>query len=107
MSASVSVDFLLRVAQASLEQQGAIESILSGEGRVLSEAEKEFTAEARGAQRTEEYQVVETPIVAGVLERIYREIAAVRKDFVELRGAKERLEKMLADRVFAFTRKVD
>lgn len=31
----------------------------------------------------------------------------MRGDFVELRGAKERLEKMLADGLFAFTRKVD
>jgi len=31
----------------------------------------------------------------------------VRKDFVELRTAKQQLEKMLADGTFAFTRKVD
>jgi hypothetical protein len=31
----------------------------------------------------------------------------VRSDFVELRSAKQRLEKMLADGLFAFTRKVD
>jgi hypothetical protein len=43
----------------------------------------------------------------GTLLSIHREIAAVRKDFVELRTAKQRLEKMLADGTFAFTQKVD
>ena len=43
----------------------------------------------------------------GTLRSIHREIAAVRSDFVELRSAKQRLEKMLADGLFAFTRKVD
>jgi len=43
----------------------------------------------------------------GTLLSIHSEIAAVRKDFGELRSAKQRLEKMLADGVFAFTRKVD
>jgi len=43
----------------------------------------------------------------GTLLNIHREIAAVRKDFGDLRSAKQRLEKMLADGVFAFTRKVD
>ena len=43
----------------------------------------------------------------GTLLSIHREIAAVRNDFVELRTAKQRLEKMLADGTFAFTRKVD
>ena len=41
-----------------------------------------------------------------VLSSIHREIASVRSDFVELRSAKQRLEKMLADGLFAFTRKV-
>ncbi len=43
----------------------------------------------------------------GTLLSIHREIAAVRKDFVELRTAKQRLEKMQADGTFAFIRKVD
>jgi len=43
----------------------------------------------------------------GTLRSIHREIAAVRSDFVELRSAKQKLEKMLADGLFAFTRKVD
>ena len=43
----------------------------------------------------------------GTLLNIHREIAAVRKDFGELRTAKQRLEKMLADGFFAFARKVD
>ena len=43
----------------------------------------------------------------GTLRSIHREIAAVRGEFVELRSAKQRLEKMLADGLFAFTRKVD
>jgi hypothetical protein len=43
----------------------------------------------------------------GTLRNIHREIAAVRGEFVELRSAKQRLEKMLADGLFAFTRKVD
>jgi hypothetical protein len=42
-----------------------------------------------------------------ILNNIHREIAAVRSSFIELRSAKERLEKMLADGLFAFTRKVD
>lgn len=42
-----------------------------------------------------------------ILEGLHREIAAVRKDFVELRTAKQRLEKMQAEGMFAFTRKVD
>jgi hypothetical protein len=42
-----------------------------------------------------------------ILEGLHREIAAVRSDFVELRTARQRLEKMLADGTFAFTRKVD
>ena len=44
---------------------------------------------------------------SGTLLNIHQEIAAVRKDFSELRSAKQRLEKMLADGLFAFTRKVD
>jgi hypothetical protein len=43
----------------------------------------------------------------GTLRSIHREIAAVRGDFVELRSAKQKLEKMLADGLFAFTRRVD
>ncbi len=43
----------------------------------------------------------------GTLRSIHREIATVRSEFVELRSAKQRLEKMLADGLFAFTRKVD
>ncbi len=43
----------------------------------------------------------------GTLLSIHREIAAVRKDFVELRTAKQRLEKMQAEGMFAFTRRVD
>jgi hypothetical protein len=42
-----------------------------------------------------------------MLAGIHREIAAVRSEFVELRSAKQRLEKMLADGLFAFTQKVD
>jgi hypothetical protein len=42
-----------------------------------------------------------------MLAGIYREIAGVREDIGELRTAKQRLEKMLADGMFAFTRKVD
>ena len=45
--------------------------------------------------------------VLEMLVEIHREIAAVRSEFVELRSAKQRLEKMLADGLFAFTRKVD
>src|SRR5207249_6338401 len=44
---------------------------------------------------------------SGTLLNIHREIAAVRKDFGELRSAKQRLEKMVADGVFGFTAKVD
>lgn len=42
-----------------------------------------------------------------MLQGIHREIAAVRAEFGSLRQAKERLEGMLADGLFAFTRKVD
>jgi len=42
-----------------------------------------------------------------MLSRIFGEIAAVRKEHGELRTAKQRLEKMVADGMFAFTRKVD
>ena len=42
-----------------------------------------------------------------VLRSIHHEITAVRTEFGELRTAKQRLEKMLADGMFAFTRKVD
>jgi hypothetical protein len=42
-----------------------------------------------------------------MLAGIYREIAGVRQDYGETRCAKQRLEKMLADGMFAFTRKVD
>src|SRR6185295_5977274 len=45
--------------------------------------------------------------VAEILAGIHSEIAAVRKDFGELQSAKQRLEQMLADGVFAFTGKVD
>ena len=41
------------------------------------------------------------------LVSIHREIAAVRQDYTELRTAKQRLEKMLAEGMFAFTRKID
>lgn len=43
----------------------------------------------------------------GTLRSIHREIAAVRSEVVELRTAKQRLEKMLADGLFAFTQRVD
>jgi hypothetical protein len=43
----------------------------------------------------------------GTLKNIHREIARVGKDVEDLRTAKQRLEKMLADGMFAFTRKVD
>jgi len=43
----------------------------------------------------------------GTLRGIHREIAAVRSEFVELRSAKQQLERMLAEGLFAFTRKVD
>jgi hypothetical protein len=42
-----------------------------------------------------------------MLAGMRQEIAAVRQEHGELRSAKQRLEKMLADGVFAFTRKVD
>src|SRR5262249_19830068 len=45
--------------------------------------------------------------VREMLRAIHEEIAAVRSEFGELRSAKRRLEKMLAEGVFAFTRKVD
>jgi hypothetical protein len=41
------------------------------------------------------------------LVSIHREIAAVRQDYTELRTAKQRLEKMLAEGMFAFTRRID
>jgi hypothetical protein len=41
------------------------------------------------------------------LVSIHREISAVREGYAELRTAKQRLEKMLAQGMFAFTRKVD
>lgn len=41
------------------------------------------------------------------LLEIHREIAAVRQDFTELRTARQRLEKMLADGLFKFTQQVD
>ena len=41
------------------------------------------------------------------LLEIHREIAAVRQDFTELRTARQRLEKMLADGMFKFTQQVD
>ena len=43
----------------------------------------------------------------GTLRSIHREISAVRSEFVELRSAKQQLERMLAEGLFAFTRKVD
>jgi hypothetical protein len=42
-----------------------------------------------------------------ILSEIREEIAAVRGQFVELRTSKERLERMFADGLFGFTRKVD
>jgi hypothetical protein len=45
--------------------------------------------------------------VREMLAGVHREVAAVRGEVVELRSAKERLEKMLADGLFAFTQKVD
>src|SRR4029078_9745874 len=44
---------------------------------------------------------------SGTLLNIHQEIAAVRKDFGELRSAKQRLQKMLTEGMFAFIRKVD
>ena len=52
-------------------------------------------------------RLASTSCSPGVLENLHREIAAVRKDYVQLRTAKQRLEQMLADGMFAFTRKVD
>ena len=42
-----------------------------------------------------------------MLAGIRKEIAEVRSEFVELRSAKERLEKMQAQGLFGFTRRVD
>jgi hypothetical protein len=44
---------------------------------------------------------------SNTLLSIHREIDAVRKDYVQLRTAKQRLEQMLTDGMFAFSRKVD
>jgi hypothetical protein len=41
------------------------------------------------------------------LKNIHREIASVRQEYAELKSSKQRLEKMLADGMFAFTRKID
>jgi hypothetical protein len=41
------------------------------------------------------------------LRNIHQEIASVRRDFGEMRSAKERLEKMQAEGMFAFIEKVD
>ena len=45
--------------------------------------------------------------VRDMLTGVHREITTVRGEFVELRSAKDRLEKMLGDGLFAFTQKVD
>jgi hypothetical protein len=42
-----------------------------------------------------------------LIEGLYSEMDAFRRDYLELRSAKQRLEKMQADGVFAFTQKVD
>lgn len=42
-----------------------------------------------------------------ILEGVRRELTALRKDFLELRTAKQRLEQMHAAGIFGFTRKVD
>jgi len=42
-----------------------------------------------------------------VLQNIHQEIAALKGEFVDVCSAKQRLEKMLADGMFAFTQKVD
>ncbi len=43
----------------------------------------------------------------GTLRSIHREIAAVRSEYVELRSAKQQLEKLLGEGLLAFARKVD
>jgi hypothetical protein len=50
--------------------------------------------------------VADTPIHA-VLGRIFREIAAVRTEFRDLRRVKERLEQMQGEKLFAFTDQID
>jgi hypothetical protein len=45
--------------------------------------------------------------MAGILKELRVEIATVRSEFIELRTAKERMERMLAGGLFGFTQKVD
>src|SRR5436190_12152433 len=119
MRATVSTDFLLRLAQATPEQYAAIEAILGNEcpvsGGVMLKSEtlklgQDVVTEGNrenGKEKKKGRVLTRWRSVEEVLTDIYREIAAVRKDFSEVRSAKEWLEKMLADGVFAFTRKVD
>src|SRR5438128_2233808 len=86
----------MRLCRATPEQIAAIEGILAGDKPEIVKTETLKSG-----------KTCDGSVVAEILAGIHREIASVRKDFGELRSAKQRLEKMLADGVFAFTRKVD
>jgi hypothetical protein len=93
--------------ERTLRERGAGHIALSSVVEILPGAR--FCARATLAPMLAEFvrRVASAREPAAVLSNIHREIASVRTEFVELKGAKQRLEKMLADGMFAFTSKVD
>jgi hypothetical protein len=81
----VALSSVLDASAAGFASKGTIEPILA-----------EFTKRLASLRNT-----------GATLVSIHREIARVGTEVVELRSAKQRLEKMLADGMFAFTKKVD
>lgn len=46
-------------------------------------------------------------VISRILDNIHQEIAGVRTEVVELRSAKQHLEQLQAEGLFAFSRKVE
>lgn len=80
MSSTISTRLQLLLERATPEQRAQVEDSLEGK-------------EAGG--------------VLGMLKRIHDSIASKHAEVAELRSAKQRLEKMLAEGLFGFTQKVD
>lgn len=90
MRSALPTELLLKLMQATPEQMAEIE-------RVLMLAPDVAPGRARNGLGE----------IHAMFCELRREIAAVRKDYHELRRAKERLEQMRAEGLFQFTDKID
>ena len=101
-----------RSSQARERGDGKLPDAGSGSGGGSGDGGPGGQHEGTTDNRTVDHGITDhgTAVVKAVeaaMERFERKLEAVARGNFELRSAKQRLEKMLADGVFAFTRKVD